>query len=142
MKLDGFGLFVIDMDKMVSFYRDILGFDIQYKPGDGNVYLVKDGVLFLMYGRKDFENMVSNKFYYPKGYNGTVEIALSVSTYADVDSTYHTLKNQGVSILMTPQTMPWGQRTFYFADPEGNLIEVGSFQSNESQKRSDYILDS
>jgi extradiol dioxygenase family protein len=22
---------------------------------------------------------------------------------------------------------PWGQRTCYIADPEGNLIEIGSF---------------
>lgn len=24
-------------------------------------------------------------------------------------------------------TEPWGQRTCYIADPEGNLIEIGSF---------------
>ena len=26
-----------------------------------------------------------------------------------------------------PETEPWGQRTCYIADPEGNLIEIGSF---------------
>ena len=30
--------------------------------------------------------------------------------------------------VMEPATMPWGQRTCYVADPEGNLIEIGSFQ--------------
>lgn len=128
MKLDGFGLFVNDMDHMVAFYRDVLGFEIQYKPGDGNVYLVKDGVLFLMYGRQDFEKMVSHTFNYPKGINGTIEIALSVASFSEVDRIYNELRNKGVEILMIPQTMPWGQRTFYCADPEGNLIEIGSFQ--------------
>ncbi len=28
---------------------------------------------------------------------------------------------------MEPTTEPWGQRTCYIADPEGNLIEIGSF---------------
>ena len=29
MKLDGIGLFVNDMAKMVRFYRDVLGFEIK-----------------------------------------------------------------------------------------------------------------
>jgi hypothetical protein len=33
---------------------------------------------------------------------------------------------RGKSIFL-PTTMPWGQRTSYIADPEGNLLEIGSF---------------
>jgi catechol 2,3-dioxygenase-like lactoylglutathione lyase family enzyme len=29
--------------------------------------------------------------------------------------------------VMPPTTEEWGQRTCYIADPEGNLIEIGSF---------------
>ena len=29
MRLDGFGLFVNDMAKMIRFYRDVLGFEIK-----------------------------------------------------------------------------------------------------------------
>ena len=28
---------------------------------------------------------------------------------------------------MATTTEPWGQRTCYIADPEGNLVEIGSF---------------
>lgn len=59
MRLDGFGLFVNDMGAMIRFYRDVLGFEIQESEQTSNVYLVKDGTLFLLYGRKDFENMTS-----------------------------------------------------------------------------------
>ncbi|MDD6635478.1 MAG: VOC family protein, partial [Ruminococcus sp.] len=57
MKLDGFGLFVNDMSAMIRFYRDVLGFEIKENEDTDNVYLIKDGTLFLLYGRKDFEKM-------------------------------------------------------------------------------------
>ena len=53
MRLDGFGLLVEDMGKMIRFYRDVLGFEIKEEENTSNVYLVKDGTLFLLYGRKD-----------------------------------------------------------------------------------------
>ncbi|AEV30648.1 CheY-like receiver domain-containing protein [Sphaerochaeta pleomorpha str. Grapes] len=57
MRLDGFGLFVQDMAVMVRFYRDVLGFGIKEDENTRNVYLIKDGTLFLLYGRDDFEKM-------------------------------------------------------------------------------------
>ena len=33
----------------------------------------------------------------------------------------------GLFVEDMPTTEPWGQRTCYIADPEGNLIEIGSF---------------
>ena len=56
MRLDGFGLFVEDMAKMIRFYRDVLGFEIKEAEDTSNVYLEKDGTLFLLYGRKRFLN--------------------------------------------------------------------------------------
>ena len=43
MRLDGFGLLVEDMGKMIRFYRDVLGFEIKEAEDASNVYLVKDG---------------------------------------------------------------------------------------------------
>jgi len=81
MRLDGFGIMVNDMAVMVRFYKDVLGFEIKEDENASNVYLEKDGTLFLLYRRTDLE----------------------------------------------PTIEPWGQRTCYIADPEGNLIEIGSF---------------
>ena len=127
MKLDGFGIFVRDMEKMVTFYKNVLGFAIDWKPGESNVYLVKDGTLFLFYGRNDFEKMVNRKFNYVQGLNGHFEIALSVPTYDDVDKTYLDVIQKGAVSVLPPKTESWGQRTCYIADPENNLIEIGSF---------------
>lgn len=126
MRLDGFGLFVNDMIKMIRFYNDVLGFEIKEDENTENVYLIKDGTLFLLYGRKDFEKMVNRKFTYLKE-NGHFEIALYVDTFAEVDEKFKEVVSKGAKPILEPTTEPWGQRTCYIADPEGNLIEIGSF---------------
>lgn len=127
MKLDGIGLFVNDMPTMVRFYRDVLGFEITEGENATNVYLIKDGTLFMLYERKNFEKMTSRKYEYIKGFNGHFEIALYVDTFEDVDAEYQKAIAKGARSVLEPTTEPWGQRTCYIADPEGNLIEIGSF---------------
>ncbi len=62
-----------------------------------------------------------------KGLNGHFEIALYVDTFEEVDSEYAKAVEKGAQSVLEPTTEPWGQRTCYIADPEGNLIEIGSF---------------
>ena len=127
MRLDGFGIFVNDMAKMIRFYRDVLGFEIKEDETTSNVYLKKDGTLFLLYGRKDFEKMTNQKYGYAEGKNGHFELALYVDTFDEVDRAFADVISKGAEPVMEPTTEPWGQRTCYIADPEGNIIEIGSF---------------
>ena len=127
MKLDGFGIFVKDMPTMVRFYRDVLGFGIREAEDATNVYLEKDGTLFLLYRRSDFEKMTGRRFGYAEGMIGHYEIALSVENYAAVDEAFARVVAVGAVPVLEPTTEPWGQRTCYVADPEGNLVEIGSF---------------
>ena len=120
MRLDGFGLFVDDMAKMIRFYKDVLGFEIKEEENTSNVYLVKDGTLFLLYGRNDFEKMTNRRYEYIKGLNGHSEIALYVDTFEEVDLEYKNAINKGA--------------TCYIADPEGNLIEIGSWNKPYEEK--------
>ncbi len=127
MKLDGFGIFVKDMETMVRFYRDVLGFEIKEDEDASNVYLVKDETLFLLYRRSDFEKMTNKTFGYVDGINGHYEIALSVDNFELVDLLFKEVVSKGATPILEPTTESWGQRTCYIADPEGNLIEIGSF---------------
>jgi catechol 2,3-dioxygenase-like lactoylglutathione lyase family enzyme len=127
MKLDGFGIFVKDMATMVRFYRDVLNFEIKEDENASNVYLIKDGTLFLLYRRTDFEKMTNSTFGYADNINGHYEIALSVDNYEAVDLTFKEVVSKGAIPILEPTTEPWGQRTCYISDPEGNLIEIGSF---------------
>ena len=47
--------------------------------------------------------------------------------------TSNAIKNGATSVL-EPELEPWGQRTCYIADPEGNLIEIGSWNKVYEQK--------
>ena len=127
MKLSGFGLLVQDMATIIRFYRDVLGFEIAEDENTKNVYLEKDGTLFLLFGRQDFEQLTNSSFDYVQGLNGHFEIALDVDNYAEVDRVWDEILAKGARPVMPPTTCPWGQRTCYVADPEGNLVEIGSF---------------
>ena len=134
MRLDGFGIMVDDMGAMIRFYRDVLGFEIREEENTSNVFLEKDGTLFLLYRKSDFEKMTGKKFSYVNGLNGHYEIALSVENYSAVDQTFQEVTAAGAKAVMPPTTEEWGQRTCYIADPEGNLIEIGSFEKGESSQ--------
>ena len=134
MRLDGYGLFVNDMATMIRFYRDVLGFEIKENENTDNVYLIKDGTLFLLYGRKDFEKMTSKRFEYLQGINTHSEMALYVDTFQEVDEQYQNAISKGATSLLEPTTEPWGQRTCFIADPEGNVIEIGSWDKPYEEK--------
>ena len=134
MRLDGYGLFVKDMATMIRFYRDVLGFDIKEEENTDNVYLVKDGTLFLLYGRKDFETLTGKRYEYLKGINAHSQMALYVDSFSQVDEEYQKAIDNGATSLLEPTTEPWGQRTCFIADPEGNIIEIGSWNKPYEEK--------
>jgi lactoylglutathione lyase len=132
MKIGGIGLFVEDMKKMVSFYRDVMLFETDWDGGLFAAFKTKDSALF-MYDRKDFAKAISQDYYSPNGINLTMEICFDVPNFAAVDKEYERLTKSGIkSITGEPVTQPWGQRNFFFADPEGNIIEIGAFDNSKS----------
>jgi len=126
VKISAVGLFVKNMETMVIFYRDVMGMKTSWN-GEPNAEFETDGTVLIMYGRDDFEKMTSRKFSYPSAFNGTMELAFDYPEFSDVDREYERLIKSGASSVMVPTDEPWGQRTSFVADPEGNLIEIGSF---------------
>lgn len=125
------GLFTTDNTKMVAFYRDVFGFRTDWNGKDPNVEMTLNGMRLIMFPRKDFELMISQSLFYPQGKNGTMELSFDVPTFADVDKEYLRAIHLGAQPVFEPTTEPWGQRTCYVADPEGNLIEISSFNHTE-----------
>lgn len=61
-------------------------------------------------------------------------MALYVDTYEEVDLQYENAIACGATSLLEPTTEPWGQRTCFIADPEGNIIEIGSWNKPYGEK--------
>ena len=126
LKFDAVGLFVNNMAAMVAFYRDVMGMRTDWN-GAPNAELYSGSMRLIMYSRDDFEAMTSRSYAYPSGTNGTLELAFGLPTFEDVDREYARVVEAGAVPIFPPTDEPWGQRTSFVADPDGNLIEIGSF---------------
>jgi hypothetical protein len=105
-----------------------LGFHTTWDGGDFAEFETASGALsFFIYSRKAFVQAIGESYDPPKGINQTFEIALWLPCFADVDEEYKRLSKMGVRFPTgEPQTFSFGIRNFYVADPEGNLLEIGS----------------
>ena len=121
------GLFTNDNKVIVDFYTKTFGFTTSWDGVQPNVEMFLDNNRIILFPRSAFERMVSKQFQYPEGFNGTMELSFDVPSYADVDKEYQNALDNGAKSVLPPTTEPWGQRTCYVADPDGNLIEIGSF---------------
>ena len=54
---------------------------------------------------------------------------------ADVDAEYGRLAPLGCEIVQKPTTMPWGNRSLLFRDPDGNLINFFTPVTPEAMAR-------
>ena len=126
-KFNTVGLFTNDNKATVDFYTKAFGFTTSWDGVQPNVEMFLGNNRIILFPRDAFEQMVSKKFQYPEGFNGTMELSLDVPSFADVDKEYQNALNHGAKSVLPPTTEPWGQRTCYVADPDGNLIEIGSF---------------
>lgn len=58
-----------------------------------------------------------------EGFRGTAT-AMVVDSADDIDRVLHAFRVAGGDILAEPADRPWGSRTGYAADPEGNVWEI------------------
>ncbi|MCX4548291.1 VOC family protein [Streptomyces sp. NBC_01387] len=56
---------------------------------------------------------------------------------ADVDAEYRRLAPLGFEFVQQPTTMPWGNRSLLFRDPDGNLINFFTPVTPEARHRQD-----
>ncbi len=121
------GLFVDDLNKMVKFYNEVLGFEIKWDGKPPYAEFKETGVRFAFYERKMLSSLLGQEPSYPKGINGTFEIAIDLPHFTDVDPIFEKVVKNGARSIYEPRDEPWGMRSSMVADPEGNLIEIGSW---------------
>jgi catechol 2,3-dioxygenase-like lactoylglutathione lyase family enzyme len=111
-------IFVRDMTAMRHFYEEILGFPlirelspnwIEYRVGGNTLALSRPG-------RTAADEPI------PTG-TASLQLAFKVSV-PEVDQCADKLTRQGIALLSPPTNQPFGHRTLFFRDPDGNLLEV------------------
>jgi len=112
-------LYVNDMDKMVAFYRDVLGLTVYHENPGRMVFMtadpeVEDHELALAKGREGDAKILAH-------------IAWHVPAVEDVKAFYEGFKAKGVPIdhTVSHAYVAMGNTvSCYFLDPEGNRLEV------------------
>ncbi len=107
---------VRDVARTKAFFRDVLGFKVEWEPDPENVYLTsgKDNVAI----HQAPENAKLDE-------TGKLDhIGLVVPREGDVDAWSDYLARKGVKIEKQPRTHRDGARSLYARDPEGTLIQI------------------
>ncbi len=112
-------VFVRDVDASVAWYRDVLGFEVDYTYGSPPFYaqVRRDAIAFNL--RHTDES--------PWALDPRADDHLAVRIeVADVKTLFLELRDRRVELHQTLRTEPWDQVTFIVRDPDGNLLSFGS----------------
>jgi len=123
-----------DPDAALSFYRDILGFEVRNDVGYGGMRWItvgpvgQPGTSIVLYPpgadpgitadeRRTIAEMMA------KGTYGIITLATH-----DLDETFAQLQAAGAEVVQQPTEQPYGIRDCAFRDPAGNLIRVNQLR--------------
>jgi uncharacterized glyoxalase superfamily protein PhnB len=112
---------------MVTFYRDVIGFEVQGEVDENNLGYTEfksEGVRFSICLRSILKDASGHPSFDETPTGQTFELAFPCDSPEDVDRTYANLIAKGASPVHAPETMPWNQRTAMFADPDGHIHEI------------------
>ena len=111
-------ILVRDMAAMRRFYEGVLCFSMTRELSAGWIeYQIGGNTLALSRPGRTAKDAPT-----PKG-SASLQLAFKVAV-DDVDRCAEELLRHGVDLLEPPTNQPFGHRTLFFRDPDGNLLEV------------------
>lgn len=115
MEFTGICLVTQDVPRLVAFYRKVL--KLPHEEGNIFEFIPVDGAMLSIYTAKGMEEMAPGSTKGAGYSSNTLEFNVE-----DVDAEHERLVAEGVEIVKPPTTQPWGRRSVWFRDPDGNVI--------------------
>jgi catechol 2,3-dioxygenase-like lactoylglutathione lyase family enzyme len=106
-----------DIRRLAAFYERVLGIEPHF---DSDIYAeFRTGVgVLAIFDAKAQENYIPGSAVASANRSAILEFSVS-----DVDGEYARLQGIVQTWVKPPTTQPWGTRSIYFRDPDGNLVD-------------------
>lgn len=124
MEVIGVCLVSKNVPALASFYSQVLG--VKGEGNDEHVELKTQGTGINIFSVDGMEKMAPHSM--EGAGSGNVVLMIKVK---DVDKEYERLKSLGVEFVKLPETHPWGARSVWFRDPDGNIIDFVCLPDSE-----------
>lgn len=119
--LAGFGEVVEDVAVAATFYRDVIGLDVEYE--DGSDYATVNVPGILHWGLWDRRAAAESTFG-DRAQAERIPLGFCVGFEVDdVETMAAAAQERGLNLIQPPKTEPWGQTTARFLTPWGSLGE-------------------
>lgn len=129
MNLVSIRIITADLKRLVTFYEQVTGITATwYTPEFAE--LATPSCTLAMADRKTIDRFAAGAA--RPADNHSVIIELKV---ADVDADYQRLASVVGEVVQAPTTMPWGNRSLMFRDPDGSLVNLFTPVSPEAIKK-------
>jgi uncharacterized glyoxalase superfamily protein PhnB len=114
-------LFVRDVGKSAGFYRETLGFEIDFLYGEPPFYgsVSRDGVCLHL------RQVRSPNFVELAGREPS--LILASFEVADVQALFEEFRGRGADFPQTLETQVWGGTDFHVRDPDGNVVSFVTY---------------
>lgn len=106
---------VKDLDKALSYYRDCLGFNIDWGGGNGLAGISRDEARIFL---------ADSGFRSGNGNNAPSLIWLNLNSREEVDQLYEQWHLNGALVGSAPESKPWNLHEFTIKDIDENIIRV------------------
>jgi catechol 2,3-dioxygenase-like lactoylglutathione lyase family enzyme len=128
MKLISLRIITADVNRLAGFYEKVTGTEaLRYTDDFAEI---KTPVATLAIGSTRTLQLFGGEEIAEAAANRTAIIEFLVD---DVDAVFERLKDdESIPVVQEPATMPWGNRSLLFRDPDGNLVNFFTPVSEEA----------
>jgi catechol 2,3-dioxygenase-like lactoylglutathione lyase family enzyme len=115
MKFSGICLITRDVRRLAAFYMEALG--VEAELNDVHVEFDAHSTSMAIYSEDGMEEMA------PRSMQGAGRGCFTINFQVEsVDVEYERMRKLGVEFILLPKTHPWGARSMWFRDPDGNIV--------------------